>query len=290
MLLQLVVSGLAMGAIYGLIALGFTLIWNAVGIVNFAQGDLVMLGAYVSVGWLDHLLHLPWTVNAALTLGAMAVAGFLLARLVYHPVRNAAQLAAIVATLGLSLALENGAVLIWGPEPMTYAGPFGNATVTLGTAKIYDQDLLIIVVLVLLMALQTLMFRRTALGKAMRATAQDREMARLMGVPTDRIIAVIFAYAAVLAGVAGVLLAPIFYVSSTMGSLAALKAFAASIIGGFGNVVGAVVGGLLLGVVESLGSYFLTPQYIDVISFGLLIVFLVVRPQGIFGEPEMERP
>ncbi|MCL8207080.1 MAG: branched-chain amino acid ABC transporter permease [Actinomycetia bacterium] len=290
MLLQLVVSGLAMGAIYGLIALGFTLIWNAVGIVNFAQGDLVMLGAYISVGWLDHSLHLPWTVNALLMLAAMAVAGFLLARLVYHPVRNAAQLAAIVATLGLSLALENGAVLVWGPEPMTYPGPFGNATVTLGTAKIYDQDLLIIAVLVLLMALQTLMFRRTTWGKAMRATAQDREMARLMGVRTDRVIAVIFAYAAVLAGVAGVLLAPIFYVSSTMGSLAALKAFAASIIGGFGNVVGAVVGGLLLGVVESLGSYFLTPQYIDVISFGLLILFLVARPQGIFGEPEMERP
>ena len=290
MLIQLGFSGLAMGAIYGLVALGFTLIWNAVGIVNFAQGELVMLAAFVSVASLSQALHLPWAANLVLTVIFMAAFGLLMARGIYHPLRNAPQLCAIVATLGLSIFLKNDAVLVWGPDPLIDPGPFGNATVTLGPAKIYGQHVLILVTMVVLMILQVVMFRSTAIGKAMRATAQDREVARLMGINTDRVIALIFAYASVLAGVAGVLVAPVFYVSADMGGMVALKAFASSIVGGFGNVPGAVIGGLILGLVDALGSYFLSSQYIDVISFGLLIAFLIFRPQGLFGEPEMERP
>ncbi len=290
MLIQLGVSGLAMGAIYGLVALGFTLIWNAVGIVNFAQGELVMLAAFVSVASLSQALHLPWGVNLVLTMVFMAAFGLLMARGIYHPLRNAPQLGAIVATLGLSIFLKNSAVLVWGPDPLIDSGPFGNATVTLGPAKIYGQHVLILVTMVVLMILQVVMFRSTAIGKAMRATAQDREVARLMGINTDRVIALIFAYACVLAGVAGVLVAPVFYVSADMGGMVSLKAFASSIVGGFGNAPGAIIGGLILGLVDALGSYFLSSQYIDVISFGLLIAFLIFRPQGLFGEPEMERP
>ncbi|MCL4370862.1 MAG: branched-chain amino acid ABC transporter permease [Chloroflexi bacterium] len=290
MLLQLSISGLAMGAIYGLVALGFTLIWNAVGIVNFAQGELVMLAAFVSVASMSQALHLPWAVNLLLTIIFMAGFGVLMARGIYHPLRNAPQLCAIVATLGLSIFLKNSAVLAWGPEPLADPGPLQNATVTLGSAKIYGQHLLILVTMIVLVILQVVMFRSTAIGKAMRATAQDREVARLMGIDTDRVIALIFAYACVLAGVAGVLVAPVFYVSADMGGMVSLKAFASSIVGGFGNIPGAMIGGLILGLVDALGSYFLSSQYIDVISFGLLIAFLIFRPQGLFGEPEMERP
>lgn len=289
MLLQLGVSGLAMGAIYGLVALGFTLIWNAVGIVNFAQGELVMLAAFVSVASLSQALHLPWILNLVLTMIFMAVFGLLMAR-VYHPLRNAPQLCAIVATLGLSIFLKNSSVLVWGPEPLADPGPLQNATVTLGPAVIYGQHVLILVTTIMLVVAQVVMFRATTIGKAMRATAQDREVARLMGINTDRVIALIFAYACVLAGVAGVLLAPVYFVSADMGGIVSLKAFASSIVGGFGHVPGAVAGGFILGLVDALGSYFLSSQYIDVISFGLLIAFLIFRPQGIFGEPEMERP
>ena len=289
-MLTVIVSGLAMGSIYALIALGFTLIWNAVGVVNFAQGELVMLGAFVSVAWFINGLHLAWPLVLVATIVVMALFGVAIAVGLYHPLRNAPQLATIVSTLGLSIFLKNAAVLIWGPQPLATPGPFGNSTIRLASSTLYTQQILIIVFLIVLMVVQVVVLSRTQFGRAMRATAQDREVSRLMGVRTGIVIMVIFAYASVLAGIAGLLLAPLFYVSAGMGGVLALKAFAASIIGGFGSEVGAVVGGLLLGGVEGVGSFYMSPSYIDVLSFGLLIVFLVVRPQGIFGEPVMDRP
>jgi branched-chain amino acid transport system permease protein len=289
-LFQLIVGGLAMGAVYALVALGFTLIWNAVGIVNFAQGDVVMLGAYFAVGWCVDTWHLPIGIDLLVMLAFMAVFGWAFATFVYRPVRNAPQLSAIVATLGLGMVLENVVVLIWGPEPMSSAGPFGNATVAMFGARIYAQYPLILVVLLLLMCAQEGMFRFTSIGRAMRATAQDAEAARLMGIKTQNITTLIFIYASVLAGIAGWLLAPVFYVSADMGVRVSLEAFAACILGGFGSIPGALIGGLLLGVIESLGGFYISSEYIDVIAFGVLFVTLVVRPEGIFGEPQMERP
>lgn len=288
--IQLVLAGLAMGAVYALVALGYTLIWNAVGVVNFAQGDLVMLGAFVAVGWLVQRLHLPVGLDLLAMLAFMAVFGALMAVLVYSPVRNAPQLSAIVATLGLSMVLQNAVVLVWGPQPLSFTGPLGNATIELGGARIYAQYLLILVVLLLLMGAQEAMFRLSAIGRAMRATAQDAEAARLMGIPTGRVIAIIFAYAAMLAGLAGWLLAPLFYVSADMGARVSLDAFAACILGGFGSIPGALLGGLLLGLIESLGAFYISSEFIDMIAFGVLFLTLIVRPEGIFGEPQMERP
>ena len=289
-LLQIVIAGLAMGAVYALVALGYTLIWNAVSVVNFAQGDLVMVGAFVAVGWLATSLGLPMWLGLVLTLAAMAGLGFAMAWTIYHPLRNAPPLSAIVATLGLSMLLQNLAVLVWGPQPLSFAGPFGNATVTLLGAQIYLQYILILGVLLSLMLAQDVLFRHTSIGRAMRATAQDPEAARLMGIRTARIIALIFAYAALLAGLAGWLVAPLFYVSSDMGVNLSLRAFAATILGGFGSIPGALVGGLALGVIESAGSFYLSSEYIDVIAFGVLFAMLVFRPQGLFGEMQMERP
>lgn len=289
-LVQLILAGFATGAVYALVALGYTLIWNAVGVVNFAQGDLVMLGAFVAVGTLANSLHLPLALTLVGTLGVMGIFGLAVATFVYRPVRNRPQLAAIVATLGLSMLLQNVVVLIWGPEPLSFAGPFGTETVNVLGAKIYAQYLLILGTLLLLMALQEGMFRFTSIGRAMRATAQDAQAARLMGMRTTRIVAIIFAYASMLAGLAGWLLSPLFYVSADMGGKVSLDAFAACILGGFGSIPGALIGGLLLGLIESLGSFYISSEYIDVIAFGILFAMLVVRPEGIFGEPQLERP
>lgn len=289
-LAQVLAAGLAMGAVYALVALGYTLIWNAVSVVNFAQGDLVMLGAFIAVGWLVEDLGVSIWLALPVMLVGMAAVGAAMAGGIYYPVRNAPQLAGIVATLGLSMFLENLAVLVWGPEPLSVRGPLGNATVSLLGAKVYAQYILILGVLLAMMALQEGMFRATSLGRAMRATAQDPEAARLMGIPTTRVIALIFAYAALLAGLAGWLVAPLFYVSSDMGVSVSLKAFAAAILGGFGSIPGAVIGGLLLGVIESLGGFYISSEYVDVIAFGVLFAVLVLRPQGIFGELALERP
>jgi branched-chain amino acid transport system permease protein len=209
---------------------------------------------------------------------------------IYYPLRAAPPISAIVATLGLSMTLENLAVIVWGPEPLTFPGLFGTASVEIMGAHVYAQYILIIAVLAALMALQYVMFRYTALGRAMRATAQDPEAARLMGIRTTHIIAAIFAYAAILAALAGWLVAPLFYVSSDMGVSLSLRAFAATILGGFGSIPGALVGGLILGIIESAGSFYISSEYIDVIAFGVLAAVLVLRPQGIFGEPLLERP
>ena len=174
---QLVIGGLAMGAVYALVALGFTLIWNAVGIVNFAQGDVVMLGAYLAVGWCVDTWHLPVGIDLLVMIAFMIVFGWAFAVFVYRPVRNAPQLSAIVATLGLGMVLENSVVLIWGPEAMSSEGPFGNATLHMFGARIYEQYPLILFALVLLMCAQEGMFRFTSIGRAMRATAQDPEAA-----------------------------------------------------------------------------------------------------------------
>jgi branched-chain amino acid transport system permease protein len=273
-----------------LVALGYTLIWNAVGVVNFAQGDVVMLGAFIAVGSLANVLHLPLGLNLLVTLIVMGAFGVIVAAGVYYPVRNAPQLSAIVATLGLSMLLQNVVVMIWGPEPLSFAGPFGNATLNILGAKIYAQYVLILAVLLLMMGLQEGMFRFTAIGRAMRATAQDAEAARLMGIRTTRVVAIIFAYASMLAGLAGWLVAPLFYVSADMGGKVSLDAFAACILGGFGSIPGALIGGLLLGLIESVGAFYLSSQYIDVIVFGVLFAVLVLRPEGIFGEPQLERP
>jgi branched-chain amino acid transport system permease protein len=288
--IQIVLVGLAVGAAYALVALGYTLIWNAVSLVNFAQGDLVMLGAFVSVGWLANRLGMPLWLNLVTMLVILGLFGVVLAWGIYHPLRNAPQLSAIVATLGLSMALQNIAVIIWGPQPLNFAGPLGTTSVHLFGSTIYAQYLVILAALAAMMAIQHVLFQHTALGRAMRATAQDAEAARLMGIPTARIIASIFAYATMLAALAGWLIAPLSYVSSDMGVNLSLRAFAATILGGFGSIPGALVGGLAFGVIESAGSFYISSEYIDVIAFGVLIAVLMFRPQGIFGELELERP
>jgi branched-chain amino acid transport system permease protein len=286
--LQLLFTGLGVGSIYALVALGFVLIYRATNVVNFAQGDFAMLGAFAMVV-LCIDLGIPYGIAIAITIAAMAVIGALFNLGVYYPLRHRSFLPVIISTIGASILLENGVLAAYGPRPQSLPGVFESQGFSVGPVFFDSQYLLIVGVGALLFALQYLFFEHTLLGKKMQATSQDKEMASLLGIPVATMIMLTFVYSAMLGGIAGILVAPILFVSVSMGSSIALKAFAASIIGGFGDVRGAIVGGLALGVVETFGAAYISVPYKDAFAFLVLFVFLLFRPQGMFGEKISEK-
>ena len=286
--LQLLFTGLGIGSIYALVALGFVLIYRATNVVNFAQGDFAMLGAF-SMTVLIINLGLPYWLSILITVSAMAVFGALFNLGVYYPLRNRSFLPVIISTIGASILLENGVLAAYGPQPQTLPGIFESQGFSVGPVFIDTQYLMILAVTIVMVGFQYLLFERTLLGKKMQATSQDKEMASMLGIPVALMIMITFIYSSVLGGLAGILVAPILFVSVGMGSSIALKAFAASIIGGFGDVTGAVVGGLALGVVETFGAAYISVPYKDAFAFLALLVFLLFRPQGIFGERIAEK-
>ena len=286
--LQLIFTGLGVGSIYALIALGFVLIYRATNVVNFAQGDFAMLGAFGMVV-LTIDLGLPYWVGIVLTLLALPLFGAAFNLGVYFPLRNRGYLPVIISTLGASIFLENGMLAAYGPRPQSLPALFASEGIRLGQVFFDSQYLAILGTTVVLVTLQYLFFERTLLGKKMQATSQDKEMASLLGIPVARMIMLTFVYSATLGGIAGILVAPIIFVSVGMGSAVALKAFAASIIGGFGDVKGAIVGGLALGVIETLGAAYVSVPFKDGFAFLALFVFLLIRPQGLYGERISEK-
>lgn len=286
--LQLLFTGLGVGSIYALVALGFVLIFRAANVVNFAQGDFAMLGAF-SMVVLAIDLGLPYWLSILLTLAAMIAFGALFNLGVYFPLRHRSFLPVIISTIGASILLENGVLAAYGPRPQTLPGLFASQGFSIGPVFFDSQYLLILGVTVVMVGLQYLFFERTLIGKKMQATSQDKEMSSLLGIPVALMIMLTFIYSAVLGGLAGILVAPILFVSVGMGSSIALKAFAASIVGGFGDVTGAIVGGLALGVVETFGAAYISVPYKDAFAFLVLFVFLLFRPQGIFGERVSEK-
>jgi branched-chain amino acid transport system permease protein len=286
--LQLLFTGIGVGSIYALVALGFVLIYRTTNVVNFAQGDFAMLGAFGMVV-LAIDLELPYWLSIAITLAALLLFGALFNLCVYYPLRNRSFLPVIISTIGASIFLENGVLAAYGPHPQSLPGMFASQGFNIGEVFFDSQYLLILAVTVAMVTLQYLFFERTLLGKKMQATSQDKEMASLLGIPVAWMIMLTFVYSAMLGGLAGVLVAPILFVSVGMGSSIALKAFAASIIGGFGDVTGAIVGGLALGVVETFGAAYLSVPYKDAFAFLVLFVFLLFRPQGMFGEKIAEK-
>ncbi|MBV8602475.1 MAG: branched-chain amino acid ABC transporter permease [Candidatus Eremiobacteraeota bacterium] len=296
--LQLIVSGLAMGSIYALVALGFILIYNAVGVVNFAQGDFVMFPSYIAVSFVlpsvivfGTVVHwqLPLIATYLLVLILMAAFGLLFNRIAYYPLRDRGWLPVVISTIGVSIFLRNLAQLIWGSQPIVFPSLFGDASLSAGNLHFRPQDLLILGVAGILIVFQYGLFEWTSLGKQMRATAQDRATAQLLGIRVDRIVAITFIYSVLLGAIAGLLVSPIFTVTKEMGGLISLKAFAASIVGGFGSIPGAIIGGLLIGVVENLGGFYISTAYKDAIAFVILIAVLLIRPSGLFGERVSEK-
>ena len=284
---QVLFAGLALGAIYALVALGFVLIIRATNVVNFAQGDFAMLGGFAMVAFLG--CGLPYWICILLALLVMGLFGIVFNLGVYYPLRHRSFLPVIISTLGASIFLQNTVLYFFGPQPKPMARVFKTQGIEVGGVFMDTQYLVILGVTAVAVAFQYFLFERTLLGKKLQATSQDKDMARLVGIPVAAMIAFTFVYSAILGGIAGILVSPVLFVSIGMGSIIALKAFSATIIGGFGDVTGAIVGGLLLGVVESFGAQYISVPYKDAFAFLLLFIFLLVRPQGIFGEKISEK-
>ena len=286
--LQMLVTGLAMGSIYALVALGIVLIYKAVDVVSFAQGELVMLPAYIVVA-ITASLGVPIIAAYCITIAFMGGFGILFERVAYYPLRNRSFLPVIISTIGVSIFLKNGAQFVFGALPQAMDRPTSMDVLNLGGVYLDAQHILIFIVTVVLLVLQHFFFERTDLGRKMQATAQDKEMARLLGIRISRMIALTFVYSTVLAAIAGILLGPIFYVTKDMGTLVGLKAFCAAIIGGFGSVTGAILGSLFLGVIEVFLSFYVSSAYRDAFAFVIMILVLLFRPQGFFGEKIAEK-
>ncbi|HEX9074694.1 MAG TPA: branched-chain amino acid ABC transporter permease [Anaerolineae bacterium] len=286
--LQMLTTGLAMGSIYALVALGFVLIFNAVGVVNFAQGEFVMVPAFVTVALLE-VVPIPAPLVYLITAIIMGLFGLVFQRIAYYPLRNRTFLPVVIATIGVSIFLKNGAQVFFGAEPRLMARPTSSQVVELSGIFIDPQYIVIIITTLVLLVFQYYFFEKTSLGKKMQATAQDKEMARLLGIRVATMIAITFIYSSILGAAAGILIGPIFYVTKEMGGMLGLKAFCSTIVGGFGSVPGAILGGLFLGVIEVFSAFYISSAYRDAFAFVILILVLLFRPQGFFGEKIAEK-
>ena len=286
--LQMVVAGLAMGSIYALVALGFVLIFNAVNVVNFAQGEFAMVPAFVAV-WLMSYLNLSFAMTCVITVVFMGIFGIVFERIAYYPLRNRSFLPVIISTIGVGIFLKNGAQLIFGAEPLSMPRPTSPEEVNFFGVFFDPQYIVIILCTLALLAFQYFFFEKTMLGKKMLATAQDKQMARLLGIRVATMIAVTFVYSSILGAAAGILVGPIFFVTKDMGAMIGVKAFCSSIVGGFGSIPGAILGGLFLGGIEVFAAYYVSSAYRDAFAFIILILVLLLRPQGIFGEKIAEK-
>ncbi len=281
MFLQQLLNGLTTGSVYALIALGYTMIYGILGLINFAQGEIYMFGAFVTV-----VLLAGGQVNFVLAFGAgMAAAGLLgvvLERVAFRPLRGSHPLVPLISAIGASIFLQSLALLLFGPNDRPFPIQFTFSSVNLAGASVSVLQVAILGAALGLMGLLVAFVRYTRYGKAIVACALDRDTARLMGINVDRMVALTFLIGSALSGAAGIMMA--IYYNATyprMGLLPGLKAFSAAILGGVGNIPGAILGGLLLGVAESLGAAYLSSGYKDAIAFAILILVLLIRPQGI---------
>jgi branched-chain amino acid transport system permease protein len=293
--LQQLVNGISLGSIYALIALGYTMVYGVLRLINFAHGDVYMLGAYAGY-YLSRKLKgdEPSLASALLVmLGAMltcALVGVIIERFAYRPVRRAARLTLLIMAIGVSLFIENAAQLVFGPDPKFFPSLAPRADFRVGGVRLTSEQLTVIAVSFLLMLLLRFFILKTRTGKAMRAVSFNLDTAKLMGISTDKIIAITFALGSALAAAAGVLIGmQIPKIDPLMGILYGLKAFVAAVLGGIGNVPGAVIGGLLIGTSEVMVVGYLSSTFRDAIAFGILILVLLLRPQGILGRAQKEK-
>ncbi len=287
-MVQLIINGLAMGAIYALIALGLLQIFNAVRIVNFAQGQLLMVGAFLGFATISQAA-LPYWLAYLICFAAMALLGVIFMLVAYYPLRGKPFYLVILTTIAVGIVLENLVLIFFGPLPQSLPSPFGSSQTTLGGLVFSNHVLFIFGATAVLLVAQWWFMTRTRFGRMIRATSLDMDMARLVGVRVRYTVTVAFMLGSILAGAAGLLVAPLFLADPSMGGALGLKAFVVSVIGGFGNLYGAVIAGLLLGLIETLVAGYISSDFRDVISFILMVGFLFVRPQGLFGEKQSER-
>ncbi len=283
-LLQLSVAGVAQGCVYALVALGFVLIYKATETVNFAQGDLMMLGAFfaltasVMMGW-------PYWATIIFAVAAMAVIGMLLERIVLRPVLGQPAFTVVMITIGVGYVLRGVVTMMpgWGTDTFTLPTPFSEGVIKFGNVIFGVQQLAVIGMTSALCAVLYVFFRYAKLGVAMQATSQNQLAAAYMGIPVRRVNMLVWGLSAGVAAFAGILLAPVTFVHSNMGFIG-LKAFPAAVVGGFGSVPGAIVGGLIIGLVEALAGFYMAEGFKDVAAYVVVLVVLLIKPSGIFGE------
>ncbi len=282
--LQVIVAGLAQGCVYGLIALGFVLIYKATETVNFAQGDLMMLGAFAGFAGMG-VFGLPFWAAALLAVGGMAVAGVLVERAVIRPVLGQPQFSIVMLTFGLGYVMRGGVTMIptIGTDTHSLAVPYKDTQLSAGGVVLAGEQLVVIAATALLCLGLWLLFRYTRIGVAMQAASQNQLAAYYMGIPVQRLNGLVWGLAAAVATIAGLLLAPITFVHANMGFIG-LKAFPAAIVGGFSSLPGAIVGGLIIGLVEALSGFYLPEGFKDVMPYVVVLVMLAVKPTGLFGE------
>ncbi|MDT8903330.1 branched-chain amino acid ABC transporter permease [Anaeroselena agilis] len=286
---QQLVNGISLGSIYALIALGYTMVYGIIRLINFAHGDVYMLGAYVAF-FATTFLKLSFFPALIVAMAVSALVGVTIERFAYRPLRNAPRIAVLITAIGVSLFLEYGGMLVVSPQPRTFPALLPTEIYNLGGVVINSYQIIILVVSLILMAILTYIVHRTKIGKAMRAVSFDNDTARLMGIDVDRVISFTFAIGSALAAAAGVLVG-IYYnsIDPLMGIMPGLKAFVAAVLGGIGILPGAMLGGVIMGVVEAMVSGFISSTFRDAAAFGILILILLFRPSGLLGKYVREK-
>lgn len=287
--LQQLINGVSLGSIYALIALGYTMVYGIIKLINFAHGDIYMVGAYAGFFAIT-VLKLPFFPALLFAMVAASIIGMIIEKLAYKPLRNAPRIAVLITAIGVSLLLEYGMILFVTPQPRTFPSVFGAEVYHLGGLIVNSQQILILSVALALMVALTYIVHKTKAGKAMRAVSYDTDAARLMGINVDKVISYTFALGSSLAAAAGVLVG-IYYnsIDPLMGIMPGLKAFVAAVLGGIGIIPGAVLGGLIMGVVEAMVSGFISSTLRDAAAFGILILILLFKPAGLLGKNTREK-
>ncbi len=299
--IQQLINGISLGAIYGLIAIGYTMVYGIIGMINFAHGDIYMIGAFIAligfllmgafgITWIPLALFLVLIIAVVFT----AVYGWAVERIAYRPLRNSTRLAPLISAIGMSIMLENYVQLIQGartkPQSNLITGGFALMNEGGFTVQVRYLQIYIVILTVLIMIGFTMLINRTSLGRAQRATEQDRKMASLLGVNVDRTISLTFVLGAGLAAVAGMMVL-LYYgqIDFYIGFVAGIKAFTAAVLGGIGSLPGAMLGGLLIGMIEVMWSGYFSVDYKDVAAFTVLVMVLIFRPTGLLGRPDLEK-
>ncbi len=303
---QQLINGLTLGAVYAMVALGYTMVYGIIQLINFAHGEVVMIGAMVAFTVIGALLAADTGMPAWMLVfagGAAAIpvciaVSYTMERVAYRPLRGAPRLAPLITAIGISIILQHLAMMLWSRNPLAFPQILENRVFAVAGATVTTVQFAVWIIATVMMSALTLMIYRTRLGIAMRATSQNPQVAGLMGIDIDRVIAATFAIGAALAAIAGVMVGTYYGIAHyTMGSLLGLKAFCAAVLGGIGNIPGAMLGGILLGLVEALGAGYIGDltgnwfgsNYQDVFAFIVLILVLVFRPSGLLGERVADR-
>ena len=288
-ILEQILNGLRTGSIYALIALGYTMVYGIAKMINFAHGDIIMVGAYALYVFVG-VLRINPVLAVILTIAVCALLGITIEKVAYKPLRNAQPLAVLITAIGMSYLLQNVALLIFKATPIPFGSIIKVPSVKIGALNISGLTIVTLVVTTISMILLTLFINKTKMGRAMRAVSEDKGAAELMGINVNQTISMTFAIGSALAAVAGIL-----YISQyesllpTLGALPGIKAFVAAVLGGIGSIPGAMLGGIILGIIESMSKAYISTQLADAIVFGVLVIVLLVRPSGLLGKMKIEK-